>query len=201
MDNTPKSLKGTQTEKNIVNSYLAESQAFARYTFYASIADKELYFPVGEVFRETADNELHHAKVFLKMLDNSPFETTTGVDAGYLGDTVANLKMSLKEESVDGYEFYDSAAKTATEEGFPEIASHFAAIATVEKTHYDRFQRMLDHINNGTLWKRDKPVTWKCMVCGYTEVGTEPPAKCPGCDHPYQHYVALDDGFAPANQN
>ena len=198
MSNTVKSIKGTKTETNIVNSYLAESQSFARYTFYASIADKESYFPVGVAFRETANNELHHAKVFLKMLENTDFKTTTGVDAGFLGDTVANLQTSIKEESVDGYEFYHSAAETARKEGFDDIATHFDAIAEVEKFHHDRFQLLLDHINNNTLWKREKPVTWKCLVCGYSVVATEPPVKCPGCDHHYQHYVALEDGFAPA---
>lgn len=193
-----KSIKGSKTEMNIVNSYLAESQSFARYTFYAGIADKELYFPVGVMFRETADNELHHAKVFLKMLENTDFDTTTGVDAGFLGDTAANLQLSIKEESVNGYEFYQAAAETARREGYPDIASHFDAIASAEKIHHDRFQLMLDHINNGTMWKREKPVTWKCLVCGYTEVGTEPPTQCPGCDHPYQHYIALEDGYAPA---
>ncbi|MDE7437207.1 MAG: rubrerythrin family protein [Muribaculaceae bacterium] len=195
---TTKSIKGTQTEKNIVNSYLDETQAYARYIFYASIADKEKYFPVGIIFRETANNELHHAKVFLKMLENTKVQGTPGVDAGFLGDTVANLKTSIKEESVDGYEFYYAAAKTAREEGFDDIATHFEAIASVEKTHHDRFQKFLDMINDGTLWKREKPVTWKCLVCGYEVVGTEPPAKCPGCDHPYQHYVCVEDGFAPA---
>lgn len=199
MNNTAKkSIQGTKTEQNVVNSYLAESQSFARYTFYAAIADKELYFPVGVVFRETADNELHHAKVFLKMLENTQFETRTGVDAGYLGNTAANLATSIKEESVDGYEFYYQAARTARDEGFPDIAAHFDAIAAVEKMHHDRFQCLLDHVNKGTLWKREKPVTWKCLVCGYTVVGTEPPAKCPGCDHPYQHYIAVEDGYAPA---
>lgn len=196
---TQKSIKGTQTEKNIVMSYLAETQAYARYTFYASIADKEQYFPAGAIFRETAKNELHHAKVFLKMLENTEVVTSPGTDAGFLGDTVANLKTSIKEESVDGYEFYAACAETARKEGFTEIASHFDAIGSVEKTHYDRFSNMLEHIENGTLWKREKPVTWKCLVCGYTHEGTEPPAKCPGCDHPYQHYVALDDMYAPAD--
>lgn len=197
MDNK-KSIKGTKTEQNLVNSYMAESQSFARYTFYAGAADKEQYFPVGVVMRETADNELHHAKVFLKFLENTEINCTGCVDAGFLGSTVENLKCAIKEESVDGYEFYYACAKTATEEGFPEIAAHFSAIASVEKFHHDRFQKLLDHIENGTLWKRDKPVTWKCLVCGYTKVGTEPPVKCPGCDHPYQHYIALEDDYVPA---
>lgn len=195
---TQKSIKGTRTEQNIVNSYLAETQAFARYTYYAQVADKEQYFPIGVIFRESADNELHHAKVFLKMLENTELNGTGGVDAGFLGTTTDNLKTAIKEESVDGYEFYYNAAKTAREEGFPVIASHFDAIASVEKFHHDRFQKMLDLIESGTLWKRDKPVTWKCLVCGYTAVGVTPPAKCPGCDHPYQHYICLEDGYAPA---
>ncbi len=196
-----KNLKGSKTEKYLVDSYLAESQAFARYTFYAGIADKEKYFPAGVLFRETADNELRHAKVFLKFLQNNEVISNASVDAGFLGDTAANLELSLKEESVGGYEFYTAAATTAKEEGFDDIADHFTAIASVEKGHYDRFKTMLEHINNGTLWKREKPVTWKCLVCGYTSVGTEPPAKCPGCDHPYQHYVCLEDGYAPAPED
>lgn len=182
----------------MVNSFLAETQAFARYTFYASIADKEQYFPIGVIFRETADNELHHAKVFLKMLEDTEVKADPGVDAGFLGDTAANLRTSIKEESVDGYEFYYACAKTAKEEGFDDIAKHFKAIASAEKVHHDRFQKMLEMVENNTLWKRDTPVTWKCLVCGYTVVGKEPPAKCPGCDHPYQHYIAIEDGYAPA---
>ncbi len=193
-----KDFKGSKTERNLVDSYLAESQAFARYTFYAGIADKEQYFPAGVLFRETADNELHHAKVFLKFLQDTEVVSNSVVDAGFLGNTVANLELSLKEESVGGYEFYSAAAATAIEEGFDDIAAHFKAIASVEKGHYDRFKIMLDHINNGTLWERKEPVTWKCLVCGYTSVGTKPPVKCPGCDHPYQHYVCVEDGYAPA---
>lgn len=193
-----KSIKGTKTEQYVVNSYMAETQAYARYTFYAGIADKEKYFPAGVIFRETANNELRHAKVFLKMLEDTEVQCTGNVDAGFLGDTVANLKTSMMEESVGGYEYYAEAANVARSEGFDDIAEHFMAIGSVEKNHYDRFKVMLDHIENKTLWKRDKPVTWKCLVCGYTEVGKVPPAKCSGCDHPYQHYVALEDGYAPS---
>lgn len=193
-----KSIKGTKTEQNVLDSFMAETQAYARYTFYASIADKEKYFPVGVIFRETADNELHHAKVFLKMLENTEMKCSTPVDAGFLGDTAANLEVSIREESVGGYEFYRAAAKVARKEGFDDIASHFEAIADCEQIHHDRFVKFLDMINAGTLWKREKPVTWRCLVCGYSEVGTEPPTTCPGCDHPYQHYIAIEDGYVPA---
>lgn len=192
-----KSIKGTQTEKLLAASYMAESQAFARYTYYAQAADKEGLFPIGVIFRETAQNEIHHCKVFLKMLENTEINEPISIDAGFLGTTADNLRMAMKEESIDGYEFYDNAAKVALEEGFPEIASHFTAIGSVEKFHHDRFARFLGMLTEGTLWKREKPVTWKCLVCGYTTVGTEPPAVCPGCDHPRSHYVALEDGYAP----
>lgn len=192
-----KSIKGTRTEKNIAASYMAESQAFARYTFYAQAADKERLFPIGVIFRETAQNEIHHCKVFLKMLENTEINEPLGVDAGFLGTTADNLRMAMKEESEDGYLFYEACAKTALEEGFPEIAAHFTAIASVEKTHHDRFARFLGMLTNGTLWKRDEVVTWKCLVCGYVAKGKQPPVKCPGCDHPYEHYVCLEDGYAP----
>lgn len=187
-----KSIKGTKTEQYIVNSYMAETQAYARYTFYAQKADKEQYFPVGVVFRETADNELHHAKVFLKMLEGDEVQCTGNVDAGYLGATAENLAVAIKEEMVDGYEFYREAAKVAKEEGFDEIATHFAAIAKVEKSHHDRFQYCLELINAGTMWRREEPIEWLCLVCGYIHKGKTPPEKCPGCDHPYQHYMPKD---------
>ena len=189
---TKKSIKGTKTEQNIVNAYMDETQAYARYTYYAQAADKAQYFPLGEVYRETADNELHHAKVFLKMLQDTEVGCTAQVDAGFLGDTAENLKIAMKEECEAGYEFYTAAAKTATEEGFDDIAKHFTAIASIEKYHHDRFAKYLEQVEAGTVWKRDKPIKWRCLVCGYIHEGTTPPDKCPACDHPYQHYMALD---------
>lgn len=188
-----KSVKGTKTEQYLVNSFAAETQAYARYTFYAQQADKELYYPIGVIFRETAANELHHAKVFLKLLPDVEATCTGGVDAGFLGDTAANLAIAIKEESTEGYEYYEEAAKVAAAEGFDEIASHFLAIASVEKFHHDRFQRYLKQVQDGTVWKRETPINWQCLVCGYVHYGTEPPKVCPGCDHPYQHYMAMDD--------
>lgn len=190
---TTKSIKGTQTEKNLVIAYAAESMAYSRYTFYAAQADKENYFPIGEIFRETASNELRHAKVFFKFLEGGSVEVNVAVDAGVIGDTASNLATAMKEEETEGVDLYTNAAKVAEEEGFPEIASHFRAIASIEQHHHDRFARYLKQVQDGTVWKRDKPVTWRCLVCGYTFVGTEPPAVCPACDHPREHYMAIDE--------
>ncbi len=194
MSTTTKSIKGTQTEKNLVIAYLAESSAYTRYTFYAQQADKEMYFPVGQIFRDTAANELHHGKVFFKFLEGGSVEVPMSADAGVIGTTAENLATAAKEELYEGVELYTAAAEVADKEGFPEIAEHFRAIATVEARHRARFERYLKQVQDGTVWKRDTPVTWRCLVCGYEETGTEPPMpKCPGCDHPYQHYMAIDE--------
>ncbi len=190
---TKKSIKGTQTEKNLVIAYMAESSAYTRYTFYAKQAEKEKYFPIAEIFRETADNELNHGKVFFKLLEGGSVNVPLNVDAGVIGDTASNLATAAHEEEVEGVELYTESAKVADEEGFPEIAEHFRAIAEVEEHHRKRFERYLKLVKEGTVWKRDKPVKWQCLVCGYIFEGTEPPEKCPACDHPREHYMALDD--------
>lgn len=192
---TTKSIKGTRTEKLLTASYMNENQAYARYTFYASQADKENYFPIGVIFRETAANELRHAKVFFKFLEGGKVPVTLDVDSGVIADTASNLEISISEERAEGVEAYIEAAKVAREEGFEEIASHFEAIAEIEKTHMARFERYLKQVKEGTVWKREKPVRWKCLVCGYEYVGTTPPVKCPACDHPYQHYMAMDEEY------
>ena len=189
---TSKSIKGTRTEQNLVLAFFAEAASYARYTFYASQAEKEDLFPVAEIFRDTAANELRHAKVFYKYLENNAVDTGSQ-NPGVLGDTVTNLQQSIVAEETEGVEEYTKAAAVAREEGFDDIASHFEAIASIEQHHRDRFERYLKMVQEGTLWKREKPVTWKCLVCGYQYVGTEPPKVCPACDHPYQHYMALDN--------
>ena len=187
-----KSIKGTKTELNLSTAYMSEAQAYARYSYYATQADKELYFPIGEVFRETAANELRHGKVYFKFLEGGKVDVPLNIDAGVIGTTAENLKISILEEEYEGVEFYIKAAKTAREEGFDDIAEHFEAIAAIENTHKERFEKYLEQVENGTVWKRDEPITWKCLVCGYEHVGTTPPTVCPACDHPYQHYIAMD---------
>lgn len=187
-----KDIRGTKTERCLVAAYVSESTAFTRYTFYAAQADKEQYFPIGEIFRETADNELRHAKVFFKMLQGGSVKVDVDIDAGVIGDTATNLATASKEELKEGVEQYKASAKIADEEGFPEIAEHFRAIAKIEETHRRRFDIYLKQVKEGTVWKREKPIKWKCLVCGYIYEGTTPPDPCPACDHPYQHYMALD---------
>ena len=184
-----KSLKGTQTEKNLAAAYVAESCAYSRYTFFAQTAQKEQYFQYANIFNETAANELHHAKIYLKYLTEEGCQTPPmGIDAGILGPTVDNLKVAAQEEETEGVEMYTNAAKVAKEEGFDEIASRFAAIATIENHHKERFDAMRKHIEDGTVWKSDKPIKWQCLVCGYIYEGVTPPEKCPACFHPYQHF-------------
>lgn len=192
MANNTKSIKGTQTEKNLVIAYMAESSAYTRYTFYAKKANKEMYYPIEKIFQETAENELHHAKVFFGFLEGGSLNCELAVDAGVIGDTASNLATAAHEELTEGVELYTKSAEVAEEEGFPEIAEHFRAIATVENHHRERFEKYLKQVQDGTVWKRDTPIKWQCLVCGYIFEGTEPPKVCPGCDHPYQHYMALD---------
>lgn len=187
-----KSIKGTQTEKNLVIAYMAESAAVSRYTYYAAAADKENYFPIGQIFRETAANELRHSKVFFKYLEGGKVPAVLDVDAGVIGTTAENLAIAAEEERIEGFEFYQKAAQIAEDEGFDEIASHFLAIAKIERHHRLRFLRYLEQVNNGTVWKRDHPIKWKCLVCGYIHEGLTPPSECPACDHPFQHYMAMD---------
>lgn len=191
-----KSLKGTQTEKLLANSYMAESGAVTRYTFYSQQAKKEQYFQYANLLQETADNELHHAKIFLKYLqENACTPAPIGVDLGVMDKTVDNLRIAAAEEQKEGVDAYVKASKIAEEEGFEEIASRFAAIATVESHHEARFKKMIERIEKGTVWKSEtgKPIKWQCLVCGYIHEGVEPPEKCPACFHPYQHFQRMED--------
>ena len=189
---TQKSIKGTQTEKNLVTAYAAESMAYTRYTYYAQQAEKELYYPVAKVFQDTAANELHHSKIYFKDLEGGQVNIDLTVDAGVFGTTLENLTIAASEEQSEGVDLYIAFAKTADDEGFPDIAAHFRAIAEIEARHEKRFRKLIDQVKNGTVWKRDEPIQWQCLVCGYIYFGTEPPTKCPACDHPYQHYIPLD---------
>lgn len=193
---TQKSLVGTKTQKNLADAYVAESCAYTRYTFFAQQAQKESYFQFANIFNETAANELHHAKIYFKFLSEGDAVTDPiSVDAGVIGTTLENLKVAAHEEEIEGVEMYTKAAKVADEEGFTEIAARFRAIATIENHHRERFLEMAKRIEDGTVWKEDKPVKWQCLVCGYIYEGVTPPDKCPACAHPYQHFQRADDNI------
>lgn len=189
MSITTKSIKGTKTERNLVAAYMAESAAFSRYTYYAKQARKEGFFPVEKAFADTAANELRHGKVFFKYLEGGQVAVDLTVDAGIIGSTVENLAIAAAEERQEGVVAYINAARDAMNEGFAEIASHFQSIAEVEARHEKHFLLLMDRINAGALWVRPEPKEWKCLVCGYTSFGTEPPKSCPACDHSYHHFV------------
>lgn len=190
MAENTQSLKGTKTAEYLAMAYVAESTAVTRYTFYAQQAQKDSYFQYANLINETAANELHHAKIFLKYLvDGGVTGGTVSVDSGVLTDTVNNLQIAVSEEQKEGVELYTEAADVARSEGFDELADRFLAIASVEAHHEARFRKMIERIENGTVWKRDKPVKWQCQVCGYIYEGLTPPEKCPACYHPYQHFM------------
>lgn len=190
---TKKSLAGSKTFTNLLTSYIAESTAYSRYTFYAGQAEKEKYFEIANIFNETAQNELRHAKIYFKYLvDFGDYNIPMGVTAGVIGTTSENLGEAAREEKLEGYEAYTKFAEVAREEGFDEVADHFDAIAAIERHHRERFLEYKKQVDDGTVWKRNKPIKWQCLVCGYIFEGTEPPKECPACDHPFQHYRALD---------
>ena len=148
-----------------------------------------MYYEYADIFNETAANELHHAKIFLKYLTEGGVQAPPMmVDAGILTPTEQNLKVAASEEETEGVEMYTNAAKVAKEEGFDEIASRFLAIASIENHHKERFDVCRKRIEDGTVWKADKPIKWQCLVCGYIYEGVTPPEKCPACFHPYQHF-------------
>lgn len=189
-----KSLTGSRTQVNLATSYIAESTAYTRYTYYAQQANKENYFHFADIFNETAANELHHAKVYLKYLTETVAAPgPISVDMGILNDTLTNIKIAASEEEHEGVDLYKGFAEVAEEEGFADIAEQFRAIASVEEHHRRRFLEMAKQIEEGTVWKRKEPIKWQCEVCGYIFEGTEPPKVCPACKHPYQHYFPVNE--------
>lgn len=192
-----KSLKGTRTEQRLALAYISESTAYTRYIFYAKQANKEQLPAIAQIFQATANNELHHSKVYFKFLQGGKCTVDNiTIDAGVIGTTAQNLATAISEEQQEGVEEYITSAKIAREEGFDTIAEHFEAIASVEKSHEERFRTYLERLNNGTVYKRDQPIDWQCLVCGYIYNGVTPPETCPACDHPSYYYVPVDEEVA-----
>ncbi len=188
-------LKGTKTEKNLLTAFAGESQARNRYTYFASVAKKEGYEQIAAVFLETAEQEKEHAKRLFKFLEGGEVEISAAFPAGKISSTLENLKASAGGENYEYEQMYPEFAKIAEEEGFPEIAAVFRAIAVAEKYHEIRFKTLAERLERGEIFKREKPIKWRCRNCGYVHEGTEPPAKCPACAHPQAYFEEAGDDF------
>lgn len=190
-----KSLKGTRTEKNLLTAFAGESQARNRYTYFASQAKKEGYEQISAIFTETADNEKEHAKRLFKFLEGGAVEIVAAFPAGKIGTTAENLRAAAAGENYEHTTMYPEFARIAEEDGFPEIAAVFRAIAVAEKQHEKRYLGLLKNIENGTVFKKPKKVVWKCRNCGYVHEGTEAPAQCPACAHPQAYFELLSENW------
>ena len=178
------SIQGTSTEKNLLTAFAGESQARNRYTYYAKQAQKEGFIQISRVFEETAAQELSHAKSFFKPLEGGAVEVTASFPAGVIGTTAENLRAAVEGEQFEHESLYPQFSFVAREEGFPEIAALFKSIAVAEKHHGERFRALLSNLEDGTVFKKDEPVQWYCIKCGYVYEGTEALPKCPACAHP-----------------
>lgn len=190
-----KSVKGTETEKNLLASFAGESQARNRYTYFASIAKKAGFEQIAAIFAETADNEKEHAKRFFKFLEGGELEIQASYPAGIIGDTAENLLAAAEGENLEWSRLYKEAEETARKEGFEEIAVQFKEIAEVEKEHEKRYRRLLKNVRDKKVFKRDTAVKWKCRNCGYIHEGDEAPNECPACRHPQSYYELFCENY------
>jgi len=172
----------SKTEENLKAAFAGESQARNKYTYFAQVARKEGYHYIAKIFDESADNERRHAKDEFNLLNG-------------IGDTVANLKDAIAGEHYETSEMYPTFAREAEEEGQTAAASLFKQIAKVEAHHRDRYRKLLEMVESGTVYKRGTPIKWKCSVCGYVHEGAEPPAVCPSCKHPREYYEPASMDF------
>ena len=190
-----KSVRGTQTEQNLLKAFAGESQARNRYTYFASIAAKENFQQIRNIFLETAENEKEHAKVFFKYLEGGDTEITATYPAGILKDTKTNLEAAAAGEQLEWTKLYSDFAKIAKDEGFPEICRSFEQIAKVEKFHEWRYRKFVENIEKSTVFKKPASVKWHCINCGYIFEGAEAPKECPACKHPQAYYEVLAENF------
>jgi rubrerythrin len=188
-------LKGSQTEKNLLSAFAGESQARNRYTYFASKAKKEGYVQIANIFEETANQEKEHAKRFFKFLEGGEVEITGAFPAGVIGTTLENLKAAAAGEHYEHTEMYPEFAKIAREEGFDKIALVFEKVSVAEKQHEKRYRDLATNIEAGTVFKKDKKVTWRCLNCGYLHEGDEAPETCPACAHPQAHFELLGENW------
>ncbi len=190
-----KSIKGTETEKNLLKSFAGESQARNRYTYFASVAKKEGYEQIAAIFEETANQEKEHAKRMFKYLEGGMVEITASYPAGIISTTVENLKAAAAGENEEWTVLYPMFADIAEKEGFKEIAVMYRAIAKAEKVHEDRYAKFMNNILNDEVFKREEKVQWQCRNCGYIHEGKTAPQNCPACNHPQSYFEIEKENY------
>ncbi|MDO4823492.1 MAG: rubrerythrin family protein [Bacteroidales bacterium] len=178
-----KDLKGTKTEKNLMEAFAGESQARNKYTYFASKAKKDGYVQISKIFEETANNEKEHAKIWYKLLNNG------------VADTAENLLAAAEGENFEWTDMYARMAKEADEEGFPEIAAKFRMVGQIEKEHEARYRKLLANVKGGLVFSKDGDKVWQCSNCGHIVVGKEAPQLCPVCAHPQAYFEIKAENY------
>lgn len=194
-----KSLKGSQTAENLMKSFAGECQARTRYTYYSSIAKKEGFVQIANIFMETAEQEKEHAKRFYKFLKedyiDEPIEITASYPVSFHQETLKNLLAAAAGENEEWTELYPSFAAVAEKEGYPEVAFIYRKITEVEKRHEARYKKLAQNIQEGTVFKKDEGTLWKCINCGYIYEGAEAPEACPACAHPQSYFEVFVENY------
>ena len=186
---------GSQTEKNLLAAFAGESQARNRYTFFASVAKKEGYEQIGAIFEETAANEKEHAELFFKHLKGGMVEFTASYPAGVIASTADNLKAAAEGEKLEWGTLYPNFAEIAKKEGFMDVAKTFTMVAKVEVYHERRYNKLLENVQSGKVFKKDAPIKWKCRNCGLVIEGPNAPDKCPTCAHPQAYFEVWTENY------
>jgi len=189
------SLKGTRTEQNLLKSFAGESQARNRYEFFASVAKKEGYEQIANIFMETSNQEKEHAKRFFKFLEGGMTEITAAYPAGIIGTTKENLKAAAEGEHEEWTELYPRFAEIAREEGFMEVAMAYQMIAKVETEHERRYLKLLQNVSEDKVFMKDGKVWWKCLNCGYVYESEKALDKCPACLHPRAYMQVREENY------
>ena len=190
-----KSIKGTETEKNLLKTFAGESQARMRYTYFASVAIKEGYEQISAIFEETANQEKEHAKRMFKFLEGGMVEITACYPAGVIGTTFENLAAAAAGEHEEWSNDYPKFADIAESEGFKEIAVMYRMIARVEKGHEARYRKFIENIEKGEVYDRVGPTKWQCRNCGYVHEGKSAPKNCPACNHPQSYFEIEKENY------
>jgi len=175
-------LKGTKTERNLMEAFAGESQARNKYTYFASVARKEGYHQIAAIFEETANNEKEHAKLWFKALNG-------------IGDTAANLAAAAEGENYEWTDMYDRFAKEAAEEGFTALAAQFRMVAAIERTHEERYRKLLSNVEMQQVFEKAGETMWECRNCGHLVMGKKAPVMCPVCAHPQAYFEVRKENY------